>query len=228
MGDKKEARGLTVSHQDSPTEMLQLAARPSWLSQRMWWWRARRQQNPLLRRFSATEKLAGSLLGLAFASVVSAAVATMVAVNNLANARAQQDAGTHHQVLATVLGGSPDTANGPSAVGAVPIGYSAQLRWQWEDRTHVGNESVVSALPPGTTTQVWVNDGGGLTTKPWTANETMAAVTTVGAAALVIVAGCTVLAWAVFNRWLVRRRAQLWQVEWEQVAPMWTGRTGIC
>jgi hypothetical protein len=191
----------------------------------MWWWRARWQHNLLFRRWSPTERLVASLVGLvALVGIVAIAVA-MAAVNVAGKTRSQQETQARHQVSATVLDLSADLTTDASVLGAVPASYSEQLSWTWRNRAHVGEQSSVSALPPGTTTTVWVDDAGELATTPWSTSDTDLAVVTVGAAGVIGTVLLTMLDWFLFDRWLSRRRAELWQVEWEQVAPIWSGHT---
>jgi hypothetical protein len=190
-----------------------------------WWWRARRQQNPLCRRWSPTERLAASLVGLV-ALVGIAAIAFAMAVVNLAGkTRSQQETQARHQVTATVLDMSADVTTDASVLGAVPASYSERLSWTWRNRAHVGEQTSVTALPAGTTTTVWVDDAGELATTPWSTGDTSLAVVTVGVAGIVGTVLLTMLGWLLFDRWLSQRRAELWQVEWEHVAPIWSGHT---
>lgn len=189
----------------------------------IWWWRARRGRNPLLRRFSPVERVATSLVGVVTLVGILATAIAMTTVNIAGVTRSQHDNHTRHQVPATVLSMSADPNPDAATEGAVPASFTQRLSWTWHNRTHVGEQSSVSALPAGTTTTVWVDDTGELAMTPWSTTDTAITVTTVGAAGTVATALLTILAWILFDRWLCRRRAELWQVEWAQIAPTWSG-----
>ncbi|MFJ5833704.1 hypothetical protein [Streptomyces sp. NPDC093089] len=149
-----------------------------------------------------------------------------VAAGMLWNAgnRAERALAVHrHQVQATTTG----RAEEPPAATRQGVTTSAVAPAVWEypdDVRRSGTVPVPPRTPQGRTVALWVDDHGAPTRPPGgTANLALTALAGGTATAAAAGAACAGV------RTLVRRRAEgrrlaVWEREWEQVEPVWSGR----
>ncbi|MFF0425116.1 hypothetical protein ACFYUJ_11905 [Streptomyces sp. NPDC004520] len=139
-------------------------------------------------------------------------------------ARADRDIAAHrHQVRATTTARSEDP---PTAVrpGAEPQSVAPAV---WEYPDHVrrsGPVHVPPRTPQGRAVTIWVDDSGAPARPPdTTADLALSAIA--GGTAVAGAAGATAAgALALVRRSTEGRRLAVWEREWEQVEPVWSGR----
>ncbi|MCA2211487.1 Rv1733c family protein [Jidongwangia harbinensis] len=174
-----------------------------------------RGRNPLRRTCDRIE--AGLTLVLVLAMLVLSPWAGRLAAEAAFRDVTDDNAGQrreHHRVPAVLVA----TADGGPEL--VP----ARARWTAPHGVvRTGTVFVRADRGPGSTVEVWVDDGGRLTPSPShrdpRAVAVVAAVLAVGAVAAVL-AGVRRLV----RRRLDRRRMIAWQTEWATVGPRWSGR----
>ncbi|RPF30932.1 hypothetical protein [Streptomyces sp. TLI_185] len=179
----------------------------------LWRWRA----NPLRRRDDVLE--AWLVLALWTLVAVGGTLAGVL------TARAADDAFTEQRaernpVRAVLLTDTP-----PSEAKS----YRAftQVRWTGRDGSaRTGRTLVDGGLRAGSTTVLWTDRQGNLTTRP--PNRTDAAVEAglLGAASALAVTGLVFGAGGAARWWLDRRRIDEWGREWDLVGPRWGHKTG--
>jgi hypothetical protein len=192
----------------------------SYRKRRLFWrWRAWRRKNQLRRQPTPVERMAALAVAVLAAALLTA---TAFAVR-ASSASAQRTAETTHTVDAVVAFTEP-LEPGVAQPTAGLSSFTTHLRWNW--RGFERSTDLPTLMPPanGSTITVRVDDAGRTTNDPWSSDNPVTAGigTALGGGAIsgaVLVAVLTAL-----RQWRLRRRAELWQTEWEHIAAQWTGR----
>lgn len=188
-------------------------------STRFWRWRARRSGNPLRRRLHPLERVAiGGVVILGFVLVDLTAVAAI-----LSGASAERLAHDTHLVAASVAVTEPagQTAIQPEAAAGT---YIAHLQWTWHGTKQSVDMPVLTPPPPGSTVNVRVDNNGHPIDNPWSSADPAPAVLETVAGGLVFTATIMLAVIVMVRQWLFRRRAALWQSEWQRISQLWCGR----
>jgi hypothetical protein len=178
--------------------------------------------SPLRRsvdRLEAAVLIGTLLLGL-LAVPVAAAVGT--GAHEAAARQAAHQRSLLHVVPARTLEDAlaPVGPDGP-VVGPLPV------RVSWVDHTGVTKRAAVEVepgTPAGTKVSVWVDAHGREAPPPSTASETVMTGVWTAVGGLLAAWSCLTLAVVGIRRALDRSRLRMWETEWRQVAPHWTGR----
>ncbi|GAA2147412.1 membrane protein [Kitasatospora kazusensis] len=177
-----------------------------------------RDSNPLCRPVDRSRSRL--LVAVVPCMVLSVVVATLVALVLLAGMRAteRQTALHRHQVTATTVATAVDN----------PVGTAAQAQAAWAYPQATGRGGVIdvpSGAPVGTRVALWVDDAGSPASRPRPGSELTAAA---GIYGLGVLSGLAVLArvgYGARRRVLERRAVRAWEPDWEQVEPVWSGRS---
>lgn len=186
---------------------------------RFWRWRAWRSKNPLRRTLSPLERLAvagTAVLGIALVALtVTAAVLSLFA--------AERSIRGTHVVNATVAVTNP--ANPTGIQPEISTGtYVAHLQWTWRGTEDSVDMPVLTPLSPGSTVQVRVGNNGHAVDNPWSSDNPVPVLLETAMGGFIFTAAIMLGVIAVLRKWLFRRRAALWQWEWELVSSLWCGR----
>jgi hypothetical protein len=186
---------------------------------RFWRWRAWRQNNPLRRQSTPIERMVALAVAVLAAALLTA---TAFAVRASA-ASAQHTAESTHAVDAVVA--STDPSDPGVVQPATGLGsFTTHLRWKW--RGFDRSTDLPTLMPPadGSTITVRVDDSGRSIDDPWSSDNPVTAGIGTALGGSAISGAILVTALAALRQWRLRRRAALWQTEWEHIAPLWTGR----
>jgi hypothetical protein len=186
---------------------------------RFWRWRAWRNKNPLRRPISPLERL----VVVGTAALGTALVALTVTAALLSLSAAERAVRGTHVVNATVT--VTDASNSPEIRPEIaPGSYVAHLHWKWQGTDQGVDIPVLTPPPPGSTVQVRVNNSGLAVDNPWSPNDPVPVVLETALSGLVFSATIMLGVVALVRQWIFRRRAALWESEWEQVSSLWCGR----
>jgi hypothetical protein len=184
-----------------------------------WRWRAWRNGNPLRRRLSPLERLviAGTAaLGATLIGLTGAAAF-------LSYSAAERSTRDTHVVNAMVT--VTDTPNSAGIPPEIATGsYVARLQWKWHGTEHSEDMPVLTPPPPGSTVPVRINNGGQTVDNPWSSDSPVPVVLETALGGLVFTVTIMLGVVAIVRQWVFRRRADLWQSEWELVSSLWCGR----
>jgi len=178
------------------------------------------EHNPLCRR---TDRARSRLLfGAGLALALSLALATAVALVLLRGMEsdARQTAQHRHRVTATTLSAAVDD---PEQVAAPA---RAEASWEYPSAgQHRGVVEVPSGTDTGSAVPVWVDDRGAPAAAPRSAADIAVFAGGYGAGALAGLWTATWIGYVLRRRSLDRRADLAWEPEWEQVEPLWSGRS---
>ncbi|GGU95406.1 hypothetical protein GCM10010275_36620 [Streptomyces litmocidini] len=141
-----------------------------------------------------------------------------------AGARADHELAAHrHQVRATTTG---PAKNPPVAVryGSTPRAVAPAV---WEQPEHVrrsGTVHVPPRTPRGRTVTIWVDDTGAPARPPGSTVDRALTSLSGGSVAAASVGGIVAGSLLLVRRRTEARRLAVWEREWEQVEPVWSGR----
>ncbi|WP_327068587.1 Rv1733c family protein [Kitasatospora sp. NBC_01302] len=183
-------------------------------------WRAvGHDRNPLCRPVDrARSRL---LLTVTVAMLLCVAFSTLLALTRLDGmvAQAHRTAQHRHQVTATTLA----AAGSDSLTSAAT---SAKAAWDYPPTDHrTGVVPVLAGTAPGVRISLWVDDSGKPAAPPQADRRLE---TTAGMYGLGVFAVTGAAVWtgrAVRRRVLDRRAACGWEHDWQQVEPLWSGRS---
>ncbi|MER6418225.1 hypothetical protein [Streptomyces sp. NPDC001137] len=180
-----------------------------------WLWRWR--PNPLRRRDDVLE----AWLGLALWTLVTVG-GTLAGV---LTARAADDAFMQQRAERTPVRAVLLTDTPPAE--ATSYRAFAQVRWTARDgSTRTGRTLVDGGLKAGSTTVLWTDTRGSLTTRPPSRTDAAVEAGLLGSASALAVTGIAFGA-AGAARWrLDRRRIERWGREWDVIGPRWGHKTG--
>ena len=88
-----------------------------------------------------------------------------------------------------------------------------------------GGASVTGRLPAGASVPVWVDGAGAIVAAPVRPVDAVTVAATEGLGLLILGALALVVTWAVIRDGIIRFNAVRWAREWEQVEPVWSGRS---
>ncbi|GLY49862.1 hypothetical protein [Lentzea sp. NBRC 102530] len=176
---------------------------------------------------TAGDRVEGAVLAFGLAvSLLAVPVAGAVGSEVYATDRtrvAVEQAG-RHQVDAFLVEDAPPVI-GPGERGGVVETTWARARWRLPDGS--AREGAVQArfdAPAGSKVPIWVDENGGVSTAPLTAEGAGINAVILGLLLWAAVTGAMALLHLVTS-WTHRRvRARRWAAEWRRVAPEWTGR----
>ncbi|MFK0258900.1 hypothetical protein [Streptomyces sp. NPDC090445] len=179
--------------------------------------------NPLRRNADRTR----TRLHVAFALACLLAVICGIAVGRAVwadGSRAAAEAARHrHATTATTIGDATSLADARQP-GRAPLTV-APATWDYPaHRAHTQTVPVPAETRKGDTVRVWVDDRGDVAPAPPRAHDVAMNAVGVGTAALcgiVLAAGALLL---VRLRIVDGRSARVWETEWEDVEPLWSGR----
>lgn len=179
----------------------------------LWRWRA----NPLRRRDDVLE----AWLVLALWTLV----AVGGTLSGVLTARAADDAFTQQRAERTPITAVLLTDTPPAE--ATSYRAFAQVRWTERDGSvRTGRTLVNGGLKAGSTTMLWTNPQGNLTTRPPSRTDVAVEAGLLGAASALAVTGLVCGVTGAARYWLDRRRIDEWGREWDLVGPRWGHRTG--
>lgn len=179
----------------------------------LWRWRA----NPLRRRDDVLE----AWLVLALWTLV----AVGGTLSGVLTARAADDAFTQQRTERTPITAVLLTDTPPAE--ATSYRAFAQVRWTERDGSvRTGRTLVNGGLKAGSTTMLWTNPQGNLTTRPPSRTDVAVEAGLLGAASALAVTGLVCGVTGAARYWLDRRRIDEWGREWDLVGPRWGHRTG--
>ncbi|WP_052391135.1 hypothetical protein [Streptomyces sp. NRRL B-24484] len=151
-------------------------------------------------------------------SAAAALITAQVLLHDM-RADARLIAEHRHQVTATTLAPTGDTAG-------QPLG-TAQTRATWTVAADTRTETVKvpSGTPQGTNVPLWVDDDGAVASPP--PADTRIAVSAATCGLITLAGTSTVFAGVLLlrRRVLDHRAAAAWESDWERVEPLWSGRT---
>ncbi|MCD9874842.1 Rv1733c family protein [Streptomyces guryensis] len=179
----------------------------------LWRWRA----NPLRRREDVFE--AWLVLALWALVAVGGTLAGVLTARAADDVFMQQHA-ERTPVWAVLLTDTPSTE---------VKGYQASARVRWtgaDGSTHTGKSLVAGALRAGSTTVLWTDTRGNVTTRPPSRTDAAVEAGLLGAASALSVTGIAFGAAGTARWWLDRRRIDGWGREWALVGPRWGHKTG--
>ncbi|MFF4507393.1 hypothetical protein [Streptomyces sp. NPDC001401] len=179
----------------------------------LWRWRA----NPLRRRDDVLE--AWLVLALWALVAVGGTLAGVLTARAADDVFAQQRA-ERAPVRAVLLTDTPPSeANSYRAF--------AQVRWTGTDGSaRTGKTLVEGGLRAGSTTVLWTDTQGNLTTRPPSRTDAAGEAGLLGAASALAVTGIAFGATGAARWCLDRRRIDEWGREWDLVGPRWGHKTG--
>ncbi|GAA3772108.1 hypothetical protein GCM10022403_004230 [Streptomyces coacervatus] len=179
----------------------------------LWRWRA----NPLRRRDDVIE--AWLVLALWALFTVGGTLAGVLTARTADDVFMQQRA-ERIPVTAVLLTSTPRAE-------AKSYRAFAQVRWTGADGSaHTGKTLVDGGLRAGSTTELWTDTRGNLTTRPPSPTDAAAEAVLLGAASALAVTGIAFGATGAARWWLDRRRIDGWGREWDLVGPRWGHKTG--
>lgn len=179
-----------------------------------------REHNPLCRRTDRARSrlLCGASLALALSLALATAI-TLVLLRSM-ESDARQTAPHRHQVTATTLSAAVDD---PAQVAA---SAHAQAAWDYPSASpSSGTVEVPSGTAAGTAVQIWVDDGGAAAAPPRQAADIAVAAAGYGVGALAGLWAAIGIGYVVRRRVLDHRADLAWEPAWEQVEPLWSGRS---
>jgi hypothetical protein len=178
--------------------------------------------SPLRRSVDRLE--AGVLLGALLLGLLAVPVAA--ALGTGAHEAAARAAAHQRSVLRVVPARTLQDA--VAQVGPYgPVDGQVPVRVSWVDDAGATEKAVIEVepgTPAGTEVSVWVDAQGREAPRPRTARETVMTGVWTAVAGLFAVWSCLGLTVVGIRRALDRRRLRMWEAEWRQVAPRWTGR----
>lgn len=185
-----------------------------------WWFRAWRSKNPLLRAAGPAEwssRLGAGLLCLVLAlSVPAAAMITWHATG--AQAAYPDDV---HTVEATVTAPSDSDVPAPAPM----THYTQTVQWTWHGEQRTGQLDTTGAPAHGDVQKVRVDEHGELLSSQFSMGRAVTLVVLVTIASAITALVLALVGFRLRARWSLHRHAQSWEQEWEQVQPVWTGRS---
>jgi hypothetical protein len=188
--------------------------------------RSRPARLPLRATDRVEDLVAWILITLA---LLTAVVAATLALRLYGAGMSRADAETRErtQLQAVLLEQAPyalDVNEHGRAVRRLPVPVAA--RYTTADGTERRVDApVLGPLPAGTTVSIWVDRSGTITSAPARSADAVASAAT--SAGGVVAGGGVVLGgiWMAVRAGLLRLNTARWAREWEQVEPLWSGRT---
>jgi len=101
-----------------------------------------------------------------------------------------------------------------------PVRYTAP-----DGTTHEANALVAGRHPAGASVPVWVDRAGAIAAAPVRPVDAVTIAAVEGLGLLILGALALVVTWAVIRDGIIRLNAVRWAREWEQVEPVWSGRS---
>jgi len=102
----------------------------------------------------------------------------------------------------------------------VPVRYTAP-----DATPHEANAWVTGRRPAGASVPVWVDGAGAIAAAPTRPVDAVTSAAAEGVGLLILGALALVVTWAVIRDGIIRFNAVRWAREWEQVEPVWSGRS---
>lgn len=106
-------------------------------------------------------------------------------------------------------------------------GFTVTAPIRWTDRdgvVRVGETVLAEPMKAGDTVTVWTDRENRLAPAPASADDAMVAAVVVTFWLLLALITGLVLAWTGLRRWTLARNCALWELEWAEVEPRWSGR----
>ncbi|MFI5763431.1 hypothetical protein ACIA8F_21140 [Streptomyces sp. NPDC051563] len=163
-------------------------------------------------------------MALVLAALVAAfcGVAVGLAVWNVDNRTAREEAEHAHRITATTLGAAEHAPDSWSGAAAASV---AQAAWQYPSATRrTGLVTVQPKTPAGSPVVIWVDDSGRTVQGHPSAGERAFAAMTVGATAAALIALTAAGVVHLRLRTVHARSLSMWGRDWQRVEPGWSGR----
>lgn len=136
--------------------------------------------------------------------------------------KGERDAGTRHEVVATLLDNAPRVSTDGHGYATVAK-TTVRARWQQPDgSTRTGRIEVKDGLHAGAEVTIWLdNRDNSVVDAPINATDATAAAVLLALVGWLSAIGLLALAQFCVHRILDRRRSRAWGAEWVQVEPDW-------
>ena len=183
---------------------------------RLWRWR----RNPLKRRCDVVEAWAGMVAGVVMA--VGAPLTGIAAADAMHTSLTEQNRERHR--VSAVLERDAPSVDAAHSSGTNPDEVRAPVQWKGADgREHSAQVVVAAGTDRGTAVPVWVDGRERVTEPPLGRLEMTVQTDIMGGAAAGGLCVLALVAHRGLRAGLDAHRSHLWQREWEQVGPQWSG-----
>lgn len=181
------------------------------------------RENPLHRRGDRIERTVINLAVLVFAAIVPLAIYLASNVHSAVTADEHRQAETKSRVDATL---TSDAHAAPIPGDATGRKFIAEARWTVNTgQTFHGVVDAEYENKRGDTIPVWIDSSGKATTAPETPADAEVTAGLTGLGVIVVsglALGCGVL---LFRSRLAQSRMNHWELEWQLIEPIWSGRS---
>jgi len=181
-----------------------------------------REGNPLRRTSDVVQSwLTVLLVALLMLGVPAAAVGVGVYVHSAETQIAQTQSEERYRVSARLTADAEDVAaeSGGYTASRAPVEWTAR-----DGVPRTGTAEVPRRAQEGSTTRIWVDASGRVTTPPMSPSDAVIGAWLAALVAAGVVAALGFAARGSAIRLLDRRRYAQWETEWAELEPRWSGR----
>ena len=175
---------------------------------------------PLKRPSDRAEVLARVLLVIVVLTGVAVALAVATATGTSTQSAADAQSASRYRVTATLV---EDPAS--AAAGSEQTRVDAAVTARWTAPSGQAREGVI-AVPvgarAGSTTTIWIDHEGDITTRPLDGSDVAARAIVYGFSTFIGISALAGLAYLGLKVWLERSRMRRWAADWAVVEPVWS------
>ncbi len=175
---------------------------------------------PLKRASDRAEVLARVLLVTVVLTAVAVGLAVATATGTSTQSVADAQSASRYRVTATL---TEDPAAGSG--GSEHAGVDAAVTAQWTAPSGRAREGVIDVpvgARAGSTTSIWVDQEGDVTTRPLDGSDVAARAIVYGFSTFIGISALAVLAYLGLHSLLERSRLRRWAADWAVVEPVWS------
>lgn len=183
----------------------------------LWWWRAWRSRNPLLRRLDTLDRAVAGLLVAGVCAIALGSALVAVAATAGASSQLQKDRADLHPVVATVSA-PPFSEALAAARSAGSDGALVRMAWTWRGALHDTMQVVGPEISSREKTSIWVDGSGDLSAQSLVPGDVAVTGVATGLTAALLTVAAGVAARVAHRRWTLRRSGRLREEEWRVVA----------